>query len=136
MEEVLADSSWLDKKWAEKDRLLHHFARHQSFPADRGFARYRAFESRKHSIETSVVSLFRLLLVPCFIPVLLFLSIPIVWTVTWVWIFYSTFKIVFGGDGRPAYPSTGSGGTTPQPNSNPGTPFVPATPFASPMLNW
>jgi len=136
MEEVLADSSWLDKKWAEKDRLLHHFARHQSFPADRGFARYRAFESRTHSIETSIVSLFRLLLVPCFIPVLLLLSIPIVWTVTWLWIFYSTFKIIFGSDGRPTYASTGDGGTTPQPNSNPGTPFVPATPFASPMLNW
>ncbi|CAJ1969676.1 unnamed protein product [Cylindrotheca closterium] len=135
MEEVLADSSWLDKKWAEKDRLLHHFARHQSFPADRGFARYRVFESRTHSIETSLVSLFRLLLVPCFIPVLLLLSIPIVWTVTWLWIFYSSFKIVFGTDGRPNA-NTSDGGATPRPDSNPGTPFVPATPFASPMLNW
>lgn len=135
MEEVLADSSWLDKKWAEKDRLLHHFARHQSFPADRGFARYRAFESRTHSIETSVVSLFRLMLVPCFIPVLLLLSIPIVWTVTWIWIFYSSFKIMFGTDGRPSA-SAGDGGTTPRPDSNPGTPFVPTTPFATPMVKW
>ena len=34
MEEVLQDTTWLDKKWAEKDRLLHHFSRHNTSPAD------------------------------------------------------------------------------------------------------
>ena len=34
MEEVLSDPNWLNKQWAEKDRMLGHFERHGSFPVD------------------------------------------------------------------------------------------------------
>lgn len=146
MEEVLQDATWLDKKWAEKDRLLHHFARHDSFPADsRGFARHRVFETRYHSVEASIVALLRLLLLPCAVPVLIFLSIPILWTVFWAWLVYTAFKYIFP-DHSVGLQSTSS--TTPMTNGetgqtpiihsgNPGTPFTPATPFASPLFsNW
>eukprot|EP00980_Cylindrotheca_fusiformis_P006272 scaffold1340_cov122-Cylindrotheca_fusiformis.AAC.15 len=144
MEEVLSDSSWLDKKWAEKDRLLHHFSRHQSFPADRGFCRYRVFESRTHSLETSIVSFFRLLILPCTIPLLMLLSIPILLTVVWVWLAYTTFKLLFPdpddteGQRRAATRAAEDAGETTASESNTGstTPFLPATPFVSPMPNW
>ena len=136
MEEVLQDSSWLDKKWAEKDRLLHHFSRHQSFPADRGFCRYRVFESRSHSLEASIVSLIRLVLLPCAIPLLLFLSIPILFTVMWAWLIYTSCKVLFPDKATGTAVAVGETEQTPRTNSNPGTPFFPATPFASPMPNW
>ena len=145
MEEVLQDASWLDKKWAEKDRLLHHFSRHNSFPADsRGFARHRVFETRWHSVETSIVSLLRLLLLPCAVPVLILLSIPILWTVFWAWALYSSYNYLFPDPGA----ARSASATTPTTNdensqtpivnsSNPGTPFIPVTPFASPLFsNW
>mmetsp|Transcript_10034 Transcript_10034/g.15863 ORF Transcript_10034/g.15863 Transcript_10034/m.15863 type:complete len:550 (-) Transcript_10034:107-1756(-) len=141
MEEVLQDASWLDKKWAEKDRLLHHFSRHNAFPADsRGFCRHRIFETRVHSVETSIVSLIRLLLLPCTVPVLLFLSIPILWTVLWAWIIYNCVKYVFldpGTTSRSNDSATPAGETGQTPSVSAGTPFFPATPFASPSIsNW
>lgn len=136
MEEVLQDSSWLDKKWAEKDRLLHHFSRHQSFPADRGFCRYRVFESQSHSVEASIIALIRLMLLPCAIPLLLFLSIPILLGVGWAWLVYTSFKLLFP-DPKATGTAVVAGETGQTPRSNPaGTPFFPATPFASPMPNW
>ncbi len=145
MEEVLQDASWLDKKWAEKDRLLQYFSRHNSFPADeRGFARHRVFETKYHSVETSLVALLRLTLLPCAVPVLLFLSIPILWTVFWAWLVYTAYKYVFPSQSTPQSNSgttpvtNGDTGQTPIIHSgNPGTPFIPATPFASPLFsNW
>lgn len=146
MEEVLQDASWLDKKWAEKDRMLNHFSRHQSFPPDnRGFCRYRVFDTRSHSIESSAVALARLLLLPCAVPVLLLLSIPIFWTVLWAWLIYTSFKILFypNPNATSATSNGTSGGSvdtgqTPRGNdSAAGTPFLPATPFASPSIsNW
>jgi hypothetical protein len=142
MEEVLQDASWLDKKWAEKDRMLDHFSRHHSFPVDsRGFCRHQLFETRFQSIETSVVSLFRLLLLPCAVPVLLFLSIPIVWTTFMVWLIYKGYQYAFPDPNDPMTSSnTGDGvGTEQAPGSasQAGTPFIPATPFASPSIaNW
>jgi hypothetical protein len=145
VEEVLQDASWLDKKWAEKDRLLHHFSRHNSFPADsRGFARHRVFETRYYSVETSMVALLRLILLPCAVPVLLFLSIPILWTVFWAWLLYKTYKYIFPDPAAPQSSSSttptasGETGETPTIHSgNPGTPYLPATPFASPLFsNW
>lgn len=141
MEEVLSDSSWLDKKWAEKDRLLHHFSRHQSFPADRGFCRYRVFESRTHSCETSIVSLLRLLLLPCAVPLLILLSIPILFTVLWVWLVYTSFKLLFPDPNsseaqRRTTTATDETGQAARSESNAGTPFLPATPFVSPMPSW
>jgi hypothetical protein len=143
MEEVLQDASWLDKKWAEKDRLLHHFSRHHAFPADsRGFCRHRVFGTRFHSVETSIVALTRLLLLPCAVPVLIFLSIPILWTVMWTWIIYSAFKYVFPDPNArqttlDASVASGETDQTPRCDSAQGTPFFPATPFASPSVsNW
>jgi hypothetical protein len=144
MEEVLQDSSWLDKKWAEKDRLLSHFARQQSFPIDgRGFCRYRIFDTRYHSFESSIVSLVRLLLLPCAVPVLLLLSMPFLWTVFWIWLAHRSYRIVFPDPNNPSSEDddgegrSGEAGETPGSASNAGTPYFPATPFASPSVpNW
>jgi hypothetical protein len=145
MEEVFQDSSWLDKKWAEKDRLLSHFAKHQSFPIDsRGFCRHRTFDTKYHSMESSIVSSVRLLLLPCAVPVLLLLSMPFLWTVFWIWLAHSLYRVIFpdpdaqssddgNGEGLP-----GEAGQTPgSASSAAGTPYFPATPFASPSVtNW
>lgn len=143
MEEVLQDASWLDKQWAEKDRLLSHFSRHQSFPADsRGFCRHREFDTRDYALESSILALLRLLIVPCTVPILVLLSIPIFWVVFWLWIVYKSFKILFPDlEGR-TMGSDGAATTTQTPGSAggdlaAGTPFMPATPFASPSVtNW
>lgn len=142
MEEVLQDATWLDKKWAEKDRMLNHFSRHNSFPVDnRGFCRHQEFETRFQSLETSVVSLCRLILLPCAVPVLIFLSIPIVWTTFMAWLIYKGYQYAFPDPNDPAVANTavdGLGtGQTPGSASQAGTPFIPATPFASPSIsNW
>jgi hypothetical protein len=142
MEEVLQDASWLDKKWAEKDRMLDHFSRHSSFPVDsRGFCRHQVFETRFQSMETSVVSLGRLMLLPCAVPVLLFLSIPIIWTTFMAWLAYKAYQYAFPDPNAPEVSTTavdGSGTSqTPGSASQAGTPFIPATPFASPSItNW
>lgn len=143
MEEVLQDAKWLDKKWAEKDRLLNHFSRHNCFPADsRGFARHRIFDTRFHSVETSIVALLRFLLLPCAVPIFILLFIPIVWTVFWFWLLYTSYKLIFPD---PSFPTSArdstptnngeSGQIQINPSSNPGTPFIPATPFGSPLLS-
>mmetsp|Transcript_11191 Transcript_11191/g.19728 ORF Transcript_11191/g.19728 Transcript_11191/m.19728 type:complete len:577 (-) Transcript_11191:153-1883(-) len=142
MEEVLQDASWLDKKWAEKDRMLDHFSRHSCFPVDsRGFCRHQVFETRFQSVEISIVSLFRLILLPCAVPVLLFLSIPILWTTFMAWLLYKGYQYAFPDPDAPTSASTTSDGVgtgqTPGSASQAGTPFIPATPFASPSIsNW
>ncbi len=146
MEEVLQDATWLDKTWAEKDRLLSHFARYQCFPTDsRGFCRHRIFDTRYHSVEGSVVALVRLLLLPCAVPFLLLLSIPIFWSVLWMWLAHRAFKWLCPDATSTASGGRNGGGTsgttqTPGsagPDSVVGTPFLPATPFASPSVsNW
>lgn len=141
MEEVLQDASWLDKQWAEKDRLLDYFARHNTFPVDRrGFCRLRVFESRMQSMETSIVSLVRLLLLPCAVPVLLFLSIPILWTTFWAWLFYRGYQYVMDVEttttASPAATARDDhDGPAHGTSSQGGTPFTPATPFASPSIS-
>ena len=138
MEEVLQDSSWLDKKWAEKDRLLNHFARHQSFPSDtRGFRRPRIFETRFHSLENSLVSMGRLLILPCTVPVLVLLSIPIFWTLLWIWLAFKLFRLFFpepnaesSRDGENFAGSAAGAGQTPSAT----TPYCPTTPFVSPSI--
>jgi Acyltransferase C-terminus len=140
MEEVLQDRSWLDKRWAEKDRLLSHFARHQSFPVDgRGYARHRVLDSRLYSVEGSMVSIVRLLLVPFAVPLLLLLSIPLVWTVGWIWLVHKIYRLLFpdptlhvsefGTDIAVVEESAQTPGS-----SSAGTPYMPATPFASPSV--
>lgn len=145
MEEVLQDASWLDKKWAEKDRLLHHFAQHNSFPADgRGFAQHRVFHTRFHSIEVSILSVARLLLLPCATPIMLLLSIPLLCGAFWAWFTYAVYKFIFPDSNGPRSSSStapaNTGGTDQTPiihSANSGTPFFPVTPFASPLFsNW
>ena len=134
MEEVLQDASWLDKKWAEKDRLLNFFSTHQSFPTDgRGFCRHRVFNTRAHSIEASFIALARLMIMPWAIPFLIFLSIPLFWTVLWIYLIHRGFKTIFpdtDGDGQLSSSddagSTGVAGQTPRSESA-NTPFFPAT---------
>jgi len=147
MEEVLQDASWLDKKWAEKDRLLSHFARHNCFPADgRGYCRYRVFNSRQFNLESSFVSLVQLLIMPSAVPVLLLLSIPVFWILFWIWLAVQAFQFLLadpetarrsssgGGNGAPGDGEEGNDeGQTPGSNSA-GTPYLPATPFASPSV--
>jgi hypothetical protein len=144
MEEVLQDSNWLDKQWTDKDKALGYFIRHQSFPMDsRGFCRHLVFDTRQHSMESSALALIRLLLLPCAIPLLLFISIPLFWIVLWCWLAFKSFNLVFSGDGQPAGLSTHGGNSTSQTpgsaglDSATGTPFFPATPFVSPSVtNW
>ena len=143
MEEVLQDASWLDKQWAEKDQRLSHFSRHQSFLMDsRGFCRHRIFDTRLHSVESSFLALCRLLLIPCTIPILFMLSIPIFWVVLWLWLAYKSFLYVFPRDDRPlAFADDAASTIQAQAmsgfDSATGTPFFPATPFASPSVsNW
>jgi hypothetical protein len=119
------------------------FLRHHSFPADsRGFCRHRVFDTRFHSVETSIIALARLLLLPCAVPLLIFLSIPILWTVFWAWLLYSAFKVVFPDPNAPRTThdttvTTEETDQTPRCDSALGTPFLPATPFASPSVsNW
>ena len=145
MEEVLQDSNWLHKKWSEKDRLLSQFARHQQFPTDnRGYCRHRVFDTRSVSLETSMVALTRLLLLPCAVPFLLLLSAPLIWTLLSLWLGQQAFLWIFrvppesanSDDSRPNS-AGGAGERTPGSASATGTPFLPATPFASPsILNW
>ena len=141
MEEVLQDATWLDKKWAEKDRLLNFFATHQSFPTDgRGFCRHRVFNTRSHSVESSFIALARLLAMPWAIPFLLFLSIPLFWTVLWIYLIHRAFKAIFPGtDGDGPMLSSDDAGSTmgagQTPRSESATPFFPATPFASPSVS-
>lgn len=144
MEEVLQDSNWLCKKWAEKDRLLSYFARHQQFPTDnRGYCRHRVFDTRSFSLESSMVALIRMLLLPCAVPFLLLLSVPLFWTLLVIWLGQRAYQIVFrdqepsnSDDSRPGSVG-GADRRTPGSASAAGTPFFPATPFASPsILNW
>lgn len=140
MEEVLQDASWLDKKWAEKDRMLQHFSRHRCFPSDsRGFCRHQLFETRYQSMEVSAMSFVRLALIPCVLPIILFLSIPIVWTTFMAWLLYKGYQYCFyNPNERTASRSPSSNhyeGDENTVSTSRGTPFIPATPFASPSVS-
>jgi hypothetical protein len=142
MEEVTQDSSWLDQKWAEKDRLLSHFARHQTFPADnRGYCRHRVFDTRTHAFESSIIALGRLLLLPLAVPLFVLVSIPIFWALMWLWLAHWAYRQLFGrveqsssNGGSSGSVGSAGAGTTPGTSSASGTPFFPATPFASPTV--
>ena len=143
LEEVLQDSSWLDKTWQEKDRLLSHFARHGAFPVDsRGYRRHQVFDTWSHSLENSCTALARLLLLPCIVPILFLLSIPIFWTLLCIWFLSSIMQRIFPGyelatlsgdkhessDGNLQSQTPGSAGSTRTPHM-PGTPFTSPNPF-------
>ena len=160
MEEVLSDPQWLDKQWAEKDRLLGKFIRCGNFANvdNRGFCRYRVLDTRGYSVESSITALLRLGLIPFTIPVILILFVPLLWGVAWVWISHRTFLLFFPGgineilgatncderqrmwthqmkaEGSGNQDDISNGGT----DSATGTPFCPATPFASPthIASW
>lgn len=146
MEEVIQDSSWLDKRWQEKDRLLSHFARHQTFPSDgRGYCRFREFNTRTYSWEGSLASLTRLLILPFSVPVLALMSIPVFWTLLIVWLVNSGIRMLFsvassvtGGDQTSSDAAGDTSGQAVTPASVNTTPFIPATPFGSPasVMPW
>lgn len=148
MEEVLHidNVNWLVKKWAEKDRLLTYFARHQQFPNDsRGFyGRPRVFNTRFHSLESSVGSLIRLILVTSAVPVLVLVSVPLSWTVLWIWVVTKACQLLVElisgrevDNGSGTDPGAGGRFTPGSVPSAAGTPYLPATPFVSPnLMNW
>lgn len=142
MEEAIQDASWLDKRWQEKDRLLSHFSRHQSFLADgRRTGTYREFNTRSFAWEGSLASLIRLLVLPFSIPILVLISIPIFWTLLVVWLVNSAIEMLSSftnpltGDGQGSVDPTGQPVTPASVNT---TPFTPATPFGSPasIMPW
>lgn len=150
MGEVLSNTNWLDKQWMEKDRLLDNFERHGVFPVDnRGFCRHMVMDTKYHSVESSLSALVRLGLIPFSIPILLFLAIPLLFSLGWIWIAHRSFMLLFPGgfgdlfgsgdgisgqdrkhegNGGQASVSSDGGGS----DSAVGTPYFPATPFASP----
>ncbi len=152
MEEVLSDPNWLDKQWAEKDRMLGHFQRHGNFPVDnRGFCRHNIMDTKSYSMESSLTGLIRLGVTPFTIPIILLLAVPLLFCVGWIWLAYQSFLLLFPGgfgdlsgtggmhggrssDGKGGSIGTSNGGT----DSAVGTPFFPATPFASPthLASW
>jgi 1-acyl-sn-glycerol-3-phosphate acyltransferase len=145
MEEVLADGEWLDKQWADKDRMLSHFCRHQQFPTDgRGFCRQRTFETKTHNIEASVMSLARLCAIPLSLPLLIIISIPLATFTLYVWVSYRfiVFLAEMATDAslkgrhqqsRHGSFSSGIGSAISRSAGGVFTPYFPATPFASPL---
>lgn len=132
-EEVLKDSNWLYKRWAEKDRSLAYFARKQQFQNDsRGYARLCAFDTRNYSMETSIIALCRLLLLPCAAPLLALMSVPLFWTLLVIWCGQRLYQLAFPDteDTEEERPMN-QGQQTPG-SAAPATPFLPATPFVSP----
>jgi Acyltransferase C-terminus len=153
MGEVIQDSNWLCKAWAEKDRLLSHFTRHGQFPVDnRGYSQHRIFDTRTFALETSIASFIRLFLVPFAVPILLLLSVPLFWTLLTIWLCQKAYNMIYNvpvqapvyhpyeydDDGHPNPMMGGTEERTPgSTSSTTGTPYFPATPFASPsILNW
>jgi len=152
MGEVLSNTNWLDKEWMEKDRLLDHFERHGVFPVhNRGFCRHMVLDTKSHNVETSLSALMRLALIPFSIPILLFLAIPLLFSLGWIWIAHQSFMLLFPGgfsdllgrgsgmngkDGKHHDGNRGGnvsrGSSYCGTDSSVGTPFFPATPFASP----
>jgi len=139
--EVLGDTQWLDKQWKEKDRLLTHFAKYQQFPVEqRGYGRQqRTFHTRNH-IESSLMGMMRLGVIPFMIPLILLLSIPLCWLVLWLWLAYRAFDLVLDWDSISSlFSGVGMPGSAAQTPRSTGTPFFPATPFGSPnstLNNW
>lgn len=152
--EVLSDANWLDKQWTEKDRLLEHFERHGMFPTDnRGFCRHILMNTRGQSVESSLSALLKLGLIPFAIPVLLFLAVPLLLIVGWLWVACNAFTWLFPGVWGEMWGSVsavhghhdtfrdekvggGQAGVTSHDGGSDsafGTPFFPATPFASPI---
>jgi hypothetical protein len=148
MEEVVQDSAWLDKRWQEKDRLLSHFTRHQSFlDRRRNSARLREFNTKSFAWERSVVSMIRLLILPFSIPILVLISIPVLWTLLLGWAVNSVIEMWQKtnnqslGDGSEHNDILGDATNQTEPVTPASvntTPFIPATPFGSPasLMPW
>ena len=122
--------------------MLQYFSRHGCFPSDsRGFCRHQLFETRFQSMEVSVMSLLRLSFTPCALPILIFLSIPIVWTTFVAWLLYKGYQYWYYDPNETTTSRNRSSNSDETDehtvNSSRGTPFIPTTPFASPQVsNW
>ncbi|CAM9168760.1 unnamed protein product [Choristocarpus tenellus] len=97
LEEVLGNPNWLDDRWAEKECLLAHFAKKQSFPSDgRGFPAWRTLDTRGTTLEGTAVALLQLLMVPLAIPVIFLTSLPVVVAMAIAAVFYRLCLAVLG----------------------------------------
>ena len=140
LDEVLQDSNWLFKRWSEKDRLLAYFARHQQFPVGAS-GRHRVFDTRTYALETSLWAMVKLLVLPCCVPLLLLISFPLVWTLLVIWCGQHAYQFIFAEPATTPSDNDSRNGNRSDPQT-PGsaslsTPYLPATPFASPsLLNW
>lgn len=141
MEEVMSDSTWLDKKWAEKDQLLEHFSRHGSFPVDRrGFSKQIVMNTKWFHVENSISALFKLVLIPFISPIILIFTVPVLFAVAWFWLLRQLAFVflpdIFVDSNGPTVsdgPENTKGSNVVSRDSTSGTPFFPATPFASPI---
>lgn len=108
--EVLSDPQWLDKQWIQKDRLLDHYARYGSFPNmdSRNYNPYQnnhrrfrpgniTMNTRTYCLEGSLSAMFRLGIIPFFIPIMMFFAIPLLVTVGWMLMAYQAFWLYFPG---------------------------------------
>jgi hypothetical protein len=141
MEEVMGNSSWLDQKWAEKDMLLNHFVRQGFFPVDRrgGYSYYAPMHTKWFHAENSIASLCKLILITFISPLILLFTIPILFGVGWFWLLrqlvFALFPEFFDDAGNMTTSDSEKrtkGSNIISRDSNSGTPFFPATPFASP----
>lgn len=161
MGEVLSDNNWLDKQWTEKDRMLEHFARHGGFPVDnRGFCRHVEMNTKGLCVESSFMNFVKLATVFFCIPLILLFLVPLLCGIGWMFVVYKSFEMLFpggvgklfgfGDGGLPGAMSRdgtvgghrrgggGEGSVNSGSDSAVGTPFFPATPFASPthVASW
>jgi hypothetical protein len=141
MEEVMGNSSWLDQKWAEKENLLKHFVRQGYFPVDRrgGYSYYVPMHTKWFHTENSVAASCRLFFITFISPLILFFTIPVLVGVGCFWLLRQIVSALFPelfDDVNNMKTSDGDkrtkGSNIISRDSNSGTPFFPATPFASP----
>jgi len=107
----------------------------------------RVFDTKWHSIENSLIGLARLVWIPFSIPLLILLSIPLGVVVFWLWVWYNVLSILFpnffllqkaanllNGGTNHADALSNSEDFGAGDRGGESTPFIPATPFASPMV--
>ena len=110
------------------------------------------FDTKTHNVEASLLGIIRLGGVLLSLPMLVLCAIPVGWATFWCWVWFKVLHSLFFRDGRDVLSWFGSsnggrGDMRSRMDSDTGgrssigggqyTPFIPATPFASPLLgNW
>lgn len=141
MEEVMGNSLWLDRKWAEKETLLKHFVRQGYFPVDRrgGYSYYAPMHTKWFHTENSIAASCKLIFITLISPLILLFTIPVLLGVGCFWLLRQLVLALFPelfDDASHLITADGDkrtkGSNIISRDSNSGTPFFPATPFASP----